>query len=94
MCAFIHTLPSELNMELYWGKTVCVAKEGIILSWAVPGQGGLSHINNKPIEYVTKVMRDNGFKRPNTRLRIFLECVRQLLVILSNRIVEYQTAEW
>jgi cyclopropane fatty-acyl-phospholipid synthase-like methyltransferase len=39
------------------------AKEGIILSWAVPGQGGLSHINNKPIEYVTKVMRDNGFKR-------------------------------
>ena len=39
------------------------ATEGIILSWAVPGQGGLSHINNKPIEYVTKVMRDNGFKR-------------------------------
>jgi cyclopropane fatty-acyl-phospholipid synthase-like methyltransferase len=39
------------------------AKEGIILSWAVPGQGGLSHINKKPIEYVTKVMRDNGFKR-------------------------------
>lgn len=38
------------------------ATEGIILSWAVPGQGGLSHINNKPIEYVTKVMRDNGFK--------------------------------
>ena len=39
------------------------ANEGIILSWAVPGQGGLSHINNKPIEYVTKVMRENGFKR-------------------------------
>jgi cyclopropane fatty-acyl-phospholipid synthase-like methyltransferase len=39
------------------------AKEGILLSWAVPGQGGLSHINKKPIEYVTKVMRDNGFKR-------------------------------
>ena len=39
------------------------AKEGIILSWAVPGQGGLSHINNKPIEYVLKVMRENGFQR-------------------------------
>ena len=39
------------------------AKEGIILSWAVPGQGGLSHINNKPIEYVSKVMRENGFQR-------------------------------
>jgi len=39
------------------------AKEGIIVSWAVPGQRGLSHINNKPIEYVTKVMRNNGFVR-------------------------------
>jgi len=24
MCAFIHTLPYVLNMELYWGKTVRV----------------------------------------------------------------------
>jgi hypothetical protein len=39
------------------------AKEGIILSWAVPEQEGLSHINNKPIEYVSKVMRENGFQR-------------------------------
>jgi hypothetical protein len=39
------------------------ADEGIILSWAVPEQGGLSHINNKPIEYVSKVMRENGFQR-------------------------------
>ena len=39
------------------------AKEGIILIWAVPGQRGLSDINNKPIEYVTKVMRNNGFVR-------------------------------
>jgi hypothetical protein len=38
-------------------------KEEINLSWAVPGQGGLSHINNKPIEYVSKVMRENGFQR-------------------------------
>jgi tryptophanyl-tRNA synthetase len=39
------------------------AKEGIILSWDVPGQIGLSHINNKPIESVSKVMRENGFQR-------------------------------
>jgi hypothetical protein len=37
------------------------AKEGIILSWAVPGQGGLSHINNKPIEYVCVRARNNNF---------------------------------
>jgi tryptophanyl-tRNA synthetase len=40
------------------------AKEGIILSWAVPGKGGLSHINNKPIEYVTKVMPTNTSLSP------------------------------
>jgi hypothetical protein len=28
------------------------AREGIILSWAVPGQDGLSHVNNKPLDYV------------------------------------------
>ena len=39
------------------------AKEGIILSWAVPGQGGLSHINNKPIVCILDVMRENGFQR-------------------------------
>ena len=37
------------------------AKEGIILSWAVPGQAGLSHVNNRPLEYVVKVMGEQGF---------------------------------
>ncbi|XP_071180722.1 uncharacterized protein [Mytilus edulis] len=37
------------------------AKEGIILSWAVPGQGGLSHINNQPLQHVVDVMEKNGF---------------------------------
>jgi hypothetical protein len=37
---------------VYLDNIFRLAKEGIILSWAVPEQGGLSHINNKPIEYV------------------------------------------
>ena len=37
-------------------------REGIVLSWAVPGQGGLAHINNRPLEYVLKVMDERGFK--------------------------------
>lgn len=37
------------------------AKEGIVLSWAVPGQGGLAHINNKPLQYVFRKMRENNF---------------------------------
>ena len=38
------------------------ATKRIILSWAVPGQGGISHINNKPIEYVTKVRWETDLK--------------------------------
>ena len=37
------------------------AKEGIILSWAVSGQGGLAHINNKPLQYVFRKMLENNF---------------------------------
>ncbi|CAC5387751.1 unnamed protein product [Mytilus coruscus] len=37
------------------------AKEGIILSWAVPNQDGLKHVNNKPLKYVIHVMEKNGF---------------------------------
>ena len=37
------------------------ARMGIILSWAVPGQGGLSHVNNRPLHYVSSRMKERGF---------------------------------
>jgi hypothetical protein len=37
------------------------AKEGIILSWAHPGQGGHSHVNNQPFEYVKNLLDRVGF---------------------------------
>ena len=53
----------EKYEAVYFNNILRHAAKGIILSWAVPGQGGLSHINNKPIEYFTKVLSINGFKR-------------------------------
>ncbi|CAG2257886.1 unnamed protein product [Mytilus edulis] len=50
----VHTREKFLNLGSH-------AKEGIILSWAVPGQGGLSHINNQPLQHVVDVMEKNGF---------------------------------
>jgi hypothetical protein len=47
---------------VYFNNILRYAAKGIILSWAVPGQGGLSHINNKPIEYFTKVLSINDLK--------------------------------
>jgi hypothetical protein len=37
------------------------AKEGIILSWAVPGQDGLAHITNKTLRYDFRKMLENNF---------------------------------
>lgn len=55
-------IPKEFEL-VYLDNIFRHAKEGIILSWAVPGQGGLQHINNKPLEYVIHVMEENGFYR-------------------------------
>ncbi|XP_060596739.1 uncharacterized protein LOC132750721 [Ruditapes philippinarum] len=37
------------------------AREGVVLSWARPGQGGYSHVNNRPFEYVKELMERLGF---------------------------------
>ncbi|CAC5387749.1 unnamed protein product [Mytilus coruscus] len=55
-------IPQEFE-SVYLDNIFRHAKEGIILSWAVPGQGGLQHVNNKPLEYVIQVMEKNGFVR-------------------------------
>lgn len=38
------------------------ARAGILLSWAIPGQAGHNHINNKPNEWVIEELRVRGFK--------------------------------
>lgn len=47
--------------DVYLDNVFRHAKEGIVLSWAVPGQNGVSHINNKPFTFVVDVMKKNGF---------------------------------
>ncbi|XP_041367141.1 uncharacterized protein LOC121381843 [Gigantopelta aegis] len=46
---------------IYIDNVVRHAKEGIVLSWAVPGQGGLSHVNKRPLSYVKKMLYEKGF---------------------------------
>lgn len=40
-----------------------VASKGIVLSWAVLGQGGDGHINEQSNEYIEKKMKSLSFKR-------------------------------
>ena len=57
-------IPTEYE-TVYIDNLVRHSKEGIIMSWAVPGQTGLAHINNRPFPYVTELMQAHGFKHDN-----------------------------
>ena len=37
------------------------AGHGVVLSWAVPGQGGFHHVNNRSPTYVNETMSSRGF---------------------------------
>lgn len=55
------------------------AREGIVLSWAPPGQEGHSHVNVREPEYVDAQMRARGFQRDD---------------VLSNRLKNSASAHW
>jgi len=42
------------------------AGHGVVLSWAVPGQPGYSHVNGRSPTYVQQVMLDRGFALDNS----------------------------
>lgn len=46
---------------IYIDNLVRHSREGIVLSWAVIGQDGLAHVNNRPPEHPIKVMEEQGF---------------------------------
>jgi len=37
------------------------AGRGVVLSWAVPGQRGFHHVNNRALVYVNQTMVNRGF---------------------------------
>ncbi|XP_046563095.1 uncharacterized protein LOC124271968 [Haliotis rubra] len=53
-------IPSK-SEDVYIDNIVRHAKKGVVLSWAVPGQGGLQHINNRPLDYVQNLFSSKGF---------------------------------
>ena len=54
-------IPKEFE-QIYVDNVLRHAKEGIIISWAWPGQDGHSHVNEKAFKDVIKIMEDNGFQ--------------------------------
>jgi len=58
-------IPAEFE-SVYIDNIVRHAKEGIVLSWAKPGQGGFQHVNNKDITYVIALFNGLGFYHDET----------------------------
>ena len=54
-------IPPEFE-AIFFENLFTHADQKIVLSWAVPGQGGHGHFNEKPNSYVIDKMAANGFK--------------------------------
>ena len=55
-------IPAKFE-DIFLSNLVRHAKHGIILSWAVPGQPGHYHVNNKPLKLVVQSLKKLGFER-------------------------------
>lgn len=54
-------IPKQFE-AVYVDNLVRHAKEGLVISWAAPGQKGYSHVNNRPLDYVKTIMAQRGFE--------------------------------
>ena len=67
------------------------AKTGIILSWAVPGQGGYHHVNNRDLTFVVSALKKLGFERNITASKL-LRSHASLSWLIENTNVYYRQA--
>ncbi|XP_063589708.1 uncharacterized protein LOC134766710 [Penaeus indicus] len=51
---------SAKSEEVFLDNLVKHACKGVVLSWAVPGQGGHNHVNTRPNDYLKSKMADRG----------------------------------
>ena len=49
------------------------ARFGVVLSWGRPGQGGYSHVNNRPFEYVSNLFESRGFRHNEIESKMLKE---------------------
>lgn len=54
-------IPEQFE-KVFIDNIVRHAKEGVVLSWATPGQEGYSHVNMRTFEYVRDLMESFGFQ--------------------------------
>ena len=68
-------IPEEAEV-IFIDNIVRHATEGVVLSWAVAGQGGHHHVNEQPNDHIIEKMQDRGFVKSDSwtqRLRAAAE---------------------
>ncbi len=60
--------------EIFLGNVIRHAKDLVILSWAIPGQGGHGHINCLENSYIKALMKEYGFENRLYAENIFRAC--------------------
>lgn len=58
-------VPAQFE-NVYMDNIARHCKEGIVISWATPGQGGFEHINERPFNYVINLMKKYDFEWDET----------------------------
>ena len=53
-------IPAEFE-QIFLDNLCRHAKKGVIISWALPGQGGHGHVNEQPNSYIIQEFRRRGF---------------------------------
>lgn len=53
-------IPKQFE-HILLGNIISPAKKGVLLTWGVPGQNGIGHVNLQTNDYVIGIMKDFGF---------------------------------
>lgn len=48
--------------KIFLDNVMKFAQDTLVISWAVPGQGGYGHVNEQPLEYVIERLNGYGFE--------------------------------
>ena len=93
MCLEVGEHVPEKYEEFFLDTITNFSSKDLIMSWAIPGQGGAGHLNEKPNEYIIGELAKRGFvhnEDGSDELRKFssLKWLRNTILVFSREIDE------